>query len=94
MWSHEVMVLYAEWCHCDVVLGDIIYHVWKEEVNMNRIEVYVKNITEHTIRSVDGITIHRLVCDTNSYGTREYGRLVVLTQDEWEMVEKKGYYLG
>lgn len=61
---------------------------------MNRVEIYVRNITEHTVRSVEGITVHRLVCDTDSYGSKNYGRVLELNQSEWEMVAKNGYFLG
>lgn len=58
---------------------------------MNLCEIYVENIVSDV---VNGNGWHTLVCDTNSWGHREYGVELHLSPREYEDVMNKGYYMG
>lgn len=57
---------------------------------MNLVEIYVSNITMHTV--VDGI--HKITADFDCYGRKEYQKTTWLTELEYQSVKNKGYYLG
>lgn len=57
---------------------------------MNLVEIYVSNITMHTV--VDGI--HKITADFDCYGREEHQVTKYLTQSDYQSVKDKGYYLG
>lgn len=56
---------------------------------MNLVEIWVTNITSHTKED----RLHHIVADFNCYGRKEYQKEEWLTDFDWKMVQKKGYYL-
>lgn len=58
---------------------------------MNLCEIFVTNIISD-IEEPDGW--HTIVCDTDDWGNKKYGRSLNLSPEHYKDVKEKGYYLG
>lgn len=60
---------------------------------MNLVEKYVYNITSAKEISYDGISLYELTCDTDCYGDIRKQVTIFLTEQQYNMVKEKGYYM-
>lgn len=61
---------------------------------MNILEHYVTNITSVKKETCEWGTIYKLKADVNCYGCIEKQKEFTLSQSDYDMVLKKGYYMG
>ena len=61
---------------------------------MNLLEHYVTNITHEEPIEKNGMVFFRGVCDVDCYGNKEVQKEVLLTEDGYERVKRKGYYFA
>lgn len=64
----------------------------ERKVDMNKLEIYVSNITSDTMDETG--KYHILICDTNCWRSKRYNVEQRLNKEEYESVQAHGYYMG
>lgn len=60
---------------------------------MNLVEKYVYNITYLNEINLEGMKFYKLTCDTDCYGDIRKQTTIILNEQQYKMVEEKGYYM-
>ena len=60
---------------------------------MNLLKKYVYNITSTEEINYRNITLYKIKCDTDCYGDIRKQVTIYLTEQEYNMVKEKGYYI-
>lgn len=61
---------------------------------MNVLEQYVTNIIFEQKHIVDGTTLYEIICDIDCYGYIKKHKRIILSEEEYNMVKEKEYYLA
>lgn len=61
---------------------------------MNLLEHYVTNITREYETDFQGVKMHELTCDINCYGNVKKQEHILLLEEDYKMIQEKGYYLA
>ena len=61
---------------------------------MNLLEHYVKNITHEELIEKNGMLFFKVICDVDCYGNKAIQTEVLLTEDDYAEVKRKGYYFA
>lgn len=61
---------------------------------MNLLEHYVTNITREYETDFQGVKMHELICDIDCYGNVKKQEHILLLEEDYKMIQEKGYYLA
>ena len=61
---------------------------------MNLLEHYVTNITREYETDFQGVKMRELICDIDCYGNVKKQEHILLLEEDYKMIQEKGYYLA
>lgn len=61
---------------------------------MNLLEHYVTNITREHETDYQGVKMYEMTCDINCYGNVKKQEHILLLEEDYKMIQEKGYYLA
>ena len=61
---------------------------------MNLLERYVTNITREHETDYQGVKMYELTCDINCCGHVVKQEHILLLEEDYKMIQEKGYYLA
>lgn len=61
---------------------------------MNLLKHYVTNITRECETNYQGVRMYELTCDIDCYGSVKKQEHILLLEEDYKMIQEKGYYLA